>query len=217
MYVLAALALVLIPLVLIGWRYFGKSGLVEKERWLSYWAELQEYRDLKPIGEPTRLTGGISGETYFREGDGIRFFLEGSDDGHLYLINGEYGREGKVPQYTILFPSPDSNNRSSHVKAEQGVATSVCDFDATIGTEKVWIVWSVNAIPFLEDAIGKWANKEQQGQIKDPDQAGLLRQLLEGSEAEKPQVERDEANERITLRGRKKVIVYLLKLTHIKR
>jgi hypothetical protein len=211
-------------LAVIGWQYFGTRGEPpkneninsNKERQLSYWGELQPYRNQKPIGKPTKLTGGVSGETYFRKGDGIRFFLISSDDGYLYLINEEASQDSIPPQYNILFPSPEGNKGSSQIMAAHEIATSECNFNAKIGTEKVWIVWSVNPIAALEDAISKWANTVDEGKIKDSDKTDFLRKLLEQSGGTKPQVTRDEVKERIDLRGRGEVLIYPLKLTHVK-
>jgi class 3 adenylate cyclase len=178
-------------------------------RTLSYWGVLQPYRKEKPFGEPIQLTGGIAGETYFNSGDLIRFFVTSADDGHLYLIN-----EESPGKYNVIFPSPEGNGQSSEVKANAAVGTSQCSFDASTGTEKVWIVWSVDAIDELERSTRLWGNASDQGEIKDSRTADSISKLFKDGSATKIQVEPDTANKRINLRGQGDVLVYVLKLIH---
>jgi hypothetical protein len=170
---------------------------------------LQPYRKEKPFGEPIQLTGGIAGETYFNSGDLIRFFVTSADDGHLYLIN-----EESPGKYNVIFPSPEGNGQSSEVKANAAVGTSQCSFDASTGTEKVWIVWSVDAIDELERSTRLWGNASDQGEIKDSRTADSISKLFKDGSATKIQVEPDTANKRINLRGQGDVLVYVLKLIH---
>ncbi len=226
--------IVIAILALVGWLYLsgGSKGLEGSEgdaparassdtpvrsHTISYWGELQSYRDNRPVGKPIKLTGGISGETYFREGDGIRFFVESTDNGHLYLLNEAAAASGNQPQYNILFPSPAGNNLSSSVRANDQVATSENVFDAKAGTEKVWIIFSVEPVAELEDAVRRWANKEDAGEIKDAATSAFVRGLLDHNREKKLQVSQDQANERISIQGAGDTLVYLLNLKHIER
>ena len=184
------------------------------ERTISYWGELQSYRNGKALGGPTRLTGGVAGETYFNRGDGIRLFVSNSDDGYLYMVNEEKRAGTAGSTYNILFPSPEGNNGSSEVKANQQVSTSELMFDEKVGTEKVWIVWSANQVRELEGAIRTWENSKDLGEIKDAPSLEFLRSLFERSRATKLQVAQDETNERMNVKGNGDILVYALKLKH---
>ena len=223
--------IVIVILVVLGWEYLiarpqidlngdtnqsSQTTTSELAHTISYWGELQSYRNNKPVGNLFKLTGGIAGETYFRQGDGIRFFVESSDDGYLYLLNEDTGADGKGSRYNILFPSPEGNNLSSQVNANRQIATSECIFDANAGTEKVWIVWSVEPISELEDAVRRWANERDEGEIKSVDRSEFVRHLLDQNTSKKLRVEQDQANERIAINGRGNVLVYLLKLEQMK-
>ena len=229
----AAAALVGIGiLVVFGWRYMAGGQKVEpagnsnqttrtangeRGHTISYWGELQSYRNNQPVGKSIKLTGGIAGETYFRQGDGIRFFVESSDDGHFYLLNEEAGADGSGSKYNILFPSPEGSNLSSGVIANRQIATSECIFDANAAAEKIWIVWSAEPIGELEDSIRKWANEGDAGEIKSASTSEFVRQLLEQRGGKTLQVEQDKANERIAINGVGNILVYLLKLRHVER
>lgn len=183
----------------------------ERVRTLSYWGELQAYSNKKPSGDRMKLTGGIAGETYFNDGDGLTFHFIGSDDGFLYLIYEEEAAGGSG--YYLLFPAPGVNNLSSEVKAGRQVATDENVFEEKGGVEKVWVVWSARQIDELEEMIRLWANQPDQGKIKDASKAGFVRGLLERKEGA-ALAETDMENERMNLRSKGEVLIYLLKLRH---
>ena len=219
--VIFAIASLVVALAGVGWWYKiggrNVSGTValqstggeanQKVRTLSYWAALQPYRSNKPFGDPIELKGGIAGETYFNSGDRIRFFVTSADDGHVYMIN-----EESSDKYNVIFPSPEGNGQSSQVKANAVVATSECSFDTKTGTEKVWIVWSVEAIEVLEESVRRWGNSADQGEIKEPRTAESVSKLFQ--DGSKTLVESDTANKRLNLHTQGDVLVYALRLIH---
>lgn len=180
-------------------------------RTLSYWGELQPYKERRPSGSRLRLTGGIAGETFFNPGDGLTFYFTASSDGFLYLLY-EEDRDSRS-DYSLLFPSPRASNTSSEVKAGLTAATSENMFDAESGIDKVWIVWSAQRIGELEEAIRLWANETEQGRIKDAVQAAAIRELLDANVGNS-RAEADVGNERINLRTPGETVVYLLSLKH---
>jgi hypothetical protein len=222
--VIFAVTALVASLVSFGWWYFKSNkagaGLAvaspaafgesqKKIRSLGYWGLLQPYRGGKPAGPATKLSGGIAGETFYNSGDAIQFFVTGSHDGHLYLINQE-----SSGGYNLIFPSPEANSKSSELKANAVVSTSECHFDARAGTETVWIVWSVGEIEELETSIRRWANPRDQGEIKEDVTTQFINRLLQQGSSARPQVEPDVANERMKLRSEGDVIVHALKLIH---
>jgi predicted Ser/Thr protein kinase len=197
-----------------GERIGGKTVEDLREHTLSYWGELREYRGNKQVGEVIRLTGGIAGETYFKTGDGLRFFVSSSDDGHVYLINEETGPGNVGTTYRVLFPSPAANGGSSKVKRDEQIATSECLFDEIVGTEKVWIIWTADRVEELERVVQQWNGQKDLGEIKDAGQAAFLSDFIGKYVDNKLLVEQDQANELMRLRGRGDVMVYSLKLKH---
>jgi serine/threonine protein kinase len=172
---------------------------------LRFWAEAQSYRGNKKEGDPVRLVGS---EAYFTRGDGIRFVFTSLDDGNLYLIHESL----RDHTYALLFPSPAAPD--SRINANARVATSENEFDEQTGTERVWIIWSVRPIPEMEEAAVQWANVEHQGKIKDAGQTAFVKNLLEESTANKPDVSVDLANRQIVVMGKGEQMIYLLQLQH---
>jgi serine/threonine protein kinase len=185
-----------------------------QEQTLTYWVELQKYHGDAPIEKPTKLTGGIIGEAYFNTGDGLRFFIRGSVNGYLYLINESAKPAGMESSYIILFPSMEANKGTSKVDRGQQIETSEFIFDENAGTEKVWIIWSDHQVEQLEEALRKWSNTKDGGEIKEAKEAEYLSKLIGKYSSAKLKVEPDEANDGIRLRGYGDVLVYGLKLNH---
>ncbi len=182
---------------------------VAKTYSLNYWTEAQKYKGTQKEGEPIRLLGS---ETYFGNGDGLRFFFSGSEDGHLYLLYEDTSK--REPSYAFLFPSPSINNASSQVKAGAELPTAESIFDDKTGTEKVWIVWSAKAIPELQQSISQWVNKEHQGEIKDAAQNGFIKTFLEQNSNTKNEVSLDEVKRQMKVTSKTDIIVRLLPLQH---
>ena len=125
-----------------------------------------------PGSRPTRASDGM----IFEADDRIRLKVTGSQDGQLYIIyEGPVGTNG-LPQIIFLFPNTTSNNGSAELKADQPIqipaATDNPDqdwlvFDEGDGTERLWLVWSVQTIAELEALKGK-ANPRERGVISEP-------------------------------------------------
>jgi hypothetical protein len=191
----------------------GKTS--DGEHLLSYYAELQQYRNNQPFGLPMQLTNGISGESYFHTGDGLRFYLTASEHGYLYLINEATKPTTSKPIYTILFPSYAANNGLSEVNQTQEIKTSECIFDENMGMEKVWIIWSVSPIEMLEKAVQQWSNIKDSGEIKEDAQIEFLSHLIRNYAENKTIVELDDTTNRVNLKIKGEIMIYLLRLKHL--
>lgn len=69
----------------------------------------------------------------------------------------------------MLFPSSTANDGLSYLAENQRVEIpqqSWFQFDAEQGTEKLWLVFSANAVPQLE-AVKQFANPKDRGLIND--------------------------------------------------
>ena len=84
-------------------------------------------------------------------------------------------------------------------------------FDEQQGTEKLWLIWSRASVPQLE-AVKRWANPEDRGQIKDDAQKNAIRELL--GRTPEANTEKDEATKQTNVRGTNDVLVKLVKLEH---
>jgi serine/threonine protein kinase len=205
------LAIILIAATLTAvWFARGKPDGRVLPHTLSYWALAQMYKNNKPYGEPVKLFGS---EMYFRTGDELQFFVTSSDSGHLYLLS-EEPSDRNSGSYFLLFPTPKANNSSSQIQPNSEVATDRNFFDATVGTEKVWIVWSASAIPEIETEVSRWKDKGYLGEISEPTRVELIKNLIEERSRDEAYVEQDDRNNRMNIKGRGNVVVRLVTLAH---
>jgi serine/threonine protein kinase len=224
---LLAAGLLLVSLAVVGIRTYRSSssepasGLVRPvaapavtaaERSLSYWMDVQKYRDGKPFRAPFRLGGEINFEKDYR----VRLNLHNRQDGHLYILNEGPAASGQPSPFVILFPSPTANNGQSLLNAGGQVQVperSWFRFDAEEGTEKIWLVWSAEDIPALE-AVKEFANPRDRGLISKPELNNAVRDFLQAHQSARPLVERDEDTKEVVLKGTGDILTHLLRLEH---
>jgi class 3 adenylate cyclase/tRNA A-37 threonylcarbamoyl transferase component Bud32 len=176
---------------------------------LSYRAVAQMYKNNKPFGEPVRLFGS---EMYFRTGDELQFFVTSVDAGHLYLLS-EDGTESSV-EYNLLFPTPKANQSSSSIQANVEVATDKVFFEGHEATERVWMVWAASPIAELETEIERWKEPNYLGEIKETTKVAFLRSILKQNSKANLQIEQDEANMRVVIKGSGDTLVKPITLAH---
>jgi serine/threonine protein kinase len=190
-----------------------KSDTVQPaNRTLSYWVEVQKYLDGKPHKTPMRL----SGEIIYQLGDRVRFFFSSPQAGHLYVINeGPVWMQG-LPTYNLLFPTPTANNASSALAANQQVQVPGTWFvmDDERGTERLWLVWSVDAIDDFENIARASVNRKTFGVIGESEQIKTVQAFISKHASTKPEVVKDEVQRLTTISGGTDVLVSLLKLEH---
>jgi serine/threonine protein kinase len=178
------------------------------ERTLTYWITVQKFRNNKPYQDQFILAGEMNFEEDYR----IRVSVRSPQSGYLYIFN--EGPTAGEPEYNVVFPSPTANNGSSHVSAEQLVQIpeqSWLRFDRQQGVEKLWLVFSEDALPELE-AAKQFAGKQTQGEINDPAQNKAVQEFLKTHSANKPQS--DKGEKLTTLKAAANLLVYPIKLEH---
>jgi serine/threonine protein kinase len=218
--VLALIAMAVVTATIFGmymWRSSRvRNGVVVKppasvaERTLTYWIEVQKYRDGQPYQPPFRQPGEMIFEQDYR----IRVHIRSPQDGHLYIFN-EGPPEGTAqPEYVVVFPTSTANNGLSQVVPEQVVQIpekTWLRFDAEQGTEKLWLVFSEQSVPELELAKG-FASKRRRMLITDPAQNRVVQNFLNNGSLPRPASER--GNTETTVKAPGKVLVYPIKLEH---
>jgi len=86
--------------------------------------------------------------------------------------------------------------------------------DQEEGTEKLWLVWSVQAIPDLE-ATKQFANENDRGVINSPGLDRSVKDLLSKTRsASKPTVEKDDASKETRVKVNGDTLVHVLALEH---
>ncbi|HKS10524.1 MAG TPA: serine/threonine-protein kinase [Pyrinomonadaceae bacterium] len=179
------------------------------ERRLTYWITVQKFREGKYKDPYT-----VAGEINFEAGDQVRLNVRTPEPGHLYILN-EGPRGGEtVPEFNILFPSPTANKGASLLAADQQIQipeASWYQFDTQEGVERLWLVFSEDAVAELEN-VKQFANKKASGLIADMTQNKLVYDFLTSHSTVKPDVDKGETL--TTLKASGKLLVYPVRLEH---
>jgi hypothetical protein len=180
------------------------------ERRLTYWITVQEFRDGKHKRPYT-----MAGEVSFEPKDRVRLNIGAPQTGHLYILN-EGPRDGStVPEYSILFPSSSANNGSPVLARDQHILIpeepNWFEFDAQQGVERLWLVFSEDAVPELEN-VRVFASKQAKGVIADMTQNKVIQDFLTTHSATKPELEKGDTL--TTLRMPGKLLLYPVRLEH---
>jgi hypothetical protein len=165
-----------------------------------------------PGGPPVQVVRG----TTLSAGDFVRFSFHSPGQGFLYVLNEGPPEANHRTSFNVLFPSPTTNNGSPHLIAGQTLLVPEhgdgFQLDEEQGSERLWLVWSVNAVNEL-DAVSHWANPRDQGEVKSAQDVELIRNFLTFHASPAPEVE-ELAGKGTTLKGRGQTFVKLVTLEH---
>ena len=177
------------------------------ERTLTYWITVQKFKNRKPYQNPFTLAGEINFEPDYR----IRVNVRGPQAGHLYVLN--EGPTSGEPEFVVLFPSSTANNGSPFLAAGQEVRIpeqSWFEFDKQQGVEKLWLVFSEDAVAELE-AVKQFASPRTRGLVTDPARNKAIQNFLTTVQS-KPVAEKGETL--TTLKAPGKLLIYPVRLEH---
>jgi serine/threonine protein kinase len=188
------------------------APIAAPERRLSYWITVQKYRNGRPFENPFRLAGEINFEKDYR----VKLNVYSPESGYLYILNeGPPTGDGSY-SLVVLFPSVTANGGSSYLAENQKVEIpqqSWFQFDAEQGMEKLWLIFSANAVPEFE-AVRQFANPKDQGLIKDTDLNTRVQEFLKAHSSAKPTLEKDDELKETSLSIAGPVLVHAIKLEH---
>ena len=179
------------------------------ERQLEYWITVQKYREGKPFEEPFRLAREINFEKDYQ----VRLTLRSPQPSYLYILNQSPDDANPLQ---ILFPSSTANGGSPLIDKNREIQipeVSWFKFDAEQGTETLWVVWSIAAIPEF-DSARKFANPADGGVISDVGLTESLRPFLIETSPDDLKIEKTDAPPLTVLRSSGKIIVHGIKLAH---
>jgi len=115
---------------------------------LTYFLTVQKMRDGKAYQQPYKSNGK---DDIFESGDKFQLSISASDPGYLYVFN-EGPPGANDTSFAMVYPRNAVNNGSATLGANQTVQTNWVTFRGPAGDENVWMVWSIRAVPELEDA-----------------------------------------------------------------
>jgi serine/threonine protein kinase len=194
------------------------APVAASERHLSYSIEGRRNPRRNPRAQPFAMFDNF----IFSAGDEIRFYINSSQSGSLYVINEGPTQTDGLPNFNMLFPDTETNGGLAKIRAGQMVQIPRPSgneqqdwfvFDQEEGVEKIWLVWSERVVPELETVKG-WANPKDQGTVRDPKQRAALSHYLADLSKIKTEVERDEVSKRTKLKGKGETLVWGMKLEH---
>lgn len=197
-------------------RIVQTTPLPAASRELSYSLTVQRNPKLFPGSKPFPLPS----EMLFGVGDLVRVHVRSPQAGFLYVINEGPEQVKSLPDFNVMFPQTTANNGSAELGAGEFVQLPPpserpeqdwFELDKQQGVEKLWLIWSAQAVPELE-AVKGYANPRDRGEIKSPDHARAVQQFLSAHAAAPP--EKDDANALTRFKGSGNVLVGLLKLEH---
>jgi serine/threonine protein kinase len=174
----------------------------------TYYLTVQRMRDNKAFGDPFDSTGR---ET-FESGDKFRLNISTSHPGYLYLFN-EGPPEPGGSSFTILYPTPATNNGSATLGADQWMQTNWNTFGGAAGPENFWIVWSAAPVAQLETAKAE-AFKEPNGALIGTNLDAVKSFLTAKQNESNPHYSTDKSTHQTTVRGTGDVVVKMVKFEH---
>ncbi len=211
--------LVIALIIAASWSRFRRAtvvgpspSIVASERKLSYWMMVQKYRNGRPFENPFRLAGEINFEKDYK----VRLNVSSPQPGYLYILNEGPSPRGGSSSFVVLFPSATANNGSSYLAQNQPFEIpqqSWFQFDAEEGTEKLWLVFSVDPVPEME-AVRQFANPKDQGIIKDAGLKAGVQEFLRAHSGAKTMLEKDDELKQTSLSIAGSVLVHAIRLEH---
>jgi serine/threonine protein kinase len=192
---------------------FGKSansrpGSSSPHRTLTYSLTVQKMRNGLPYQDPFES----SGQEIFENGYKFRLNVSSRQAGYLYVFN-EGAPEKDHTNFTIIYPTPVTNEGSARLEQNQNMQTNWNTFLGEAGTERFWIIWSATAVTQLEIARHE-AFKNTEGALTDSTVAGNVRDFLLQHSDPKPETTKDTAKQRTNVSAGGDVLVKLVELEH---
>lgn len=177
-------------------------------RSFTYFLTVQKTRDDKPYQDPFQSTGLETFETGYK----FRLNVQSPDGGYLYVFNeGPPATDGA--SFTIVYPTPATNDGSAALGINQPVSTNWNTFVEPAGTETFWFVWSINPISDLEAAKAE-AFKHPKGALMGQ-MLLTVKEFLSSKQSEvRTRSTRDKEKHIVTVRGSGDVLVKSVELQH---
>ncbi len=178
------------------------------QRSLAYWLTVQKMRDGKPYQEPFQS----SGQEVFENGYKFRLNMSSPQAGYLYVFN-EGAPERDNTSFTVIYPTPLTNNGSAKLDANQTIQTNWNTFAGQTGTEQFWVIWSAAAVSQLEAARDD-AFKSKEGAVTDAAMVRNVKEFLTKHSDPKPETTKDTLKQQTDVRASGELLVKLVELEH---
>ena len=176
-------------------------------RSLVYWLDVKPMRNGKPY-----QTFQSTNSDVFETLDKFRLNLSCPEPGYVYVFN-EGTPEPQRTSFTIIYPTPATNNGSASIGKNQPLQTNWNTFSGPPGNENFWIVWSTSPVPELESAKTE-AFKHRDGGLVGATLDAVKKFLTTKAAEVDVKTSRDKQTQKTTLRGAGDVLVKLVEFQH---
>ena len=176
-------------------------------RSLVYWLTVQKMRN----GQPYQDSFQSNGADIFESGDRFQLNVSCPEPGYVYVFN-EGTPEPQGTSFTIIHPTPATNNGSASIGKNQPLQTNWNTFSGLPGNENFWIVWATSSVRELELAKTE-AFKNRGGLTGETLDAVKKFLTTKGAEVD-VRMSRDKQTQKTTLRGPGDVLVKLVEFEH---
>jgi serine/threonine protein kinase len=177
-------------------------------RSLVYWLEVQTMQS----GKARRNFFQSTNQDVFETGDKFRLNVSCPEPGYVYVFN-EGTPEPRNTSFTIIYPTPETNNGSASIGKNQPLQTNWNTFRGRAGTENFWIVWSTLPVSELESAKIE-AFKHRDGGLTGETLDAVKKFLTTKAAEVNVKTSRDKQAKKTTLRGQGDVLVKLVEFEH---
>lgn len=178
------------------------------QRSFIYSLTVQRMRGDKKYHAPFPSTG----QEIYESGDKFRLNVTSSDPGYIYVFN-EGSPEPNGTSFTIIYPTPATNNGSATLGADQWVHTSWNKFTGQPGTENFWFAWSIAPIAPLESAKAEAFNRKN-GTLSNESLDSVKKFLTTMENEAKTRYATDKDSQQVTVRGAGDVLVRMVRFKH---
>jgi serine/threonine protein kinase len=179
------------------------------ERSLSYSVRVQKYRNGQPFEPPFQLAGA---DIVFEKDYRLKLNFNSQQPGYFYVLNEPPVEGGSTPDLIVLHASTKSSDTTVPLNLEFPQDMWL-KFDRKRGTEKIWLVWSAQKVAVFESVKGL-DNPQDDGRIKDPNQAKAVYVFLNEHSESRPVTAEDKEKKVTHITAKGELLVYPLELQH---
>lgn len=160
-------------------------------------------------------SGGTESETtgkdIFKTGDRFSLRFSANADGYMYAFNEGLISKGKLG-FTLLYPTPKTNDGSARMLANQLLEAPRNKFDGKPGTEVIWLVWSKFRNEVLEKV--KQSARQSKGRVDDEKSKISLTEFIDSLRAKGGDSFVDLNGKKVVVRGRGDAVLHRVELQH---
>lgn len=185
-----------------------ENSSILPEREFPFYLMVQKYRGGQPYKEPFRSTGREIFETGYK----FQMVFETVPEGFFYIFNEDSNARTADGAFNILFPTPLRNEGLAQVREGQKIETGNNRFGSNTGKEFVWIIWTKERQPALEDVRETaFAN---QGAVSQNEKTAQLREFINRHFDPETKVIKQLEEQKTVIKRKGDFLVYKIELEH---